>query len=248
MNLAPAWLLGVVSKIKCTYVVSIISLFVVVGLCPRGEGVIRATSGSLEVLVESESLVYVPAASSYASVFAVGENGVCEVGLIDPGADDYSLRVPMSALEEMEEVGADRVGELAERLALLHLRVRRGMDTPCAFEVFVGRSEEGGLELWFSRGLTGARHVRDLDEREERELAGALCSVDLAPWRRGGPEKPPSLDVWSWSMQAIGAGLGVAGYGRGAAPEGLASLVGLLSSFGLDVAWGDDGPYAEVRK
>ena len=202
----------------------------------------------MEVFVESDSLVYVPAAASYASVFAVGENGVCEVGLIDPGADDYSLRVPMSALEEMEEVGVERMSELTDRLALLHLRVRRGVDTPRAFEVFVGRSEEGELGLWFSRGVSSACHVCDLDEGRERELSSALCSVDLSSWRRGGPEQPPSLDVWSWSMQAIGGGLGVAGYGRGGSPDGLDVLVELLSSFGLAVAWGEDGPYAEVQQ
>ena len=55
----------------------------------------------MEASVQRDSLVYVPAAAAYAIVFAASDDGVCEVGLIDPGADDYSLSVPTASVEPM---------------------------------------------------------------------------------------------------------------------------------------------------
>ena len=106
--------------------------------------------------MQRDSLVYVPAAAAYAIVFAASDDGVCEVGLIDPGADDYSLSVPTASVEPMEPAGPENVADLAAQLAVLHLRVSRGIDVARSFEAFVGRAESGSLELWFSRGSSRA--------------------------------------------------------------------------------------------
>ena len=78
--------------------------------------------------MQRDALVRVQATGSYGSVFSVGEDGVCEVGLIDPVADDYSLKLPQLTLEELPWPPAGAEAALIERLALFHLRVRRGMD------------------------------------------------------------------------------------------------------------------------
>ena len=74
--------------------------------------------------MQRDSLVYVPAAAAYAIVFAASDDGVCEVGLIDPGADDYSLSVPTASVEPMEPAGPESMADLAAPLAVLHLRRR----------------------------------------------------------------------------------------------------------------------------
>ena len=71
--------------------------------------------------MQRDSLVHVAATGGYGSVFEVDDKGVCEVGLIDPCADDYSLRVPAHALIEIESVGKDQLDELLDALALFHL-------------------------------------------------------------------------------------------------------------------------------
>ena len=69
-------------------------------------------------VMQRDSLVHVAATGGYGSVFEVDDKGVCEVGLIDPCADDYSLRVPAHALIEIESVGRDQLDELLGALAL----------------------------------------------------------------------------------------------------------------------------------
>ena len=74
--------------------------------------------------MQRDSLVHVAATGGYGSVFEVDDKGICEVGLIDPCADDYSLRVPAHTLVEIEPVGRDQMDELLGALALFHLGVR----------------------------------------------------------------------------------------------------------------------------
>lgn len=200
----------------------------------------------MEASVQRDSLVYVPAAAAYAIVFAASDDGVCEVGLIDPGADDYSLSVPTASVEPMEPAGPESMADLAAQLAVLHLRVSRGIDVARSFEAFVGRAESGSLELWFSRGSSRATLLAELDPTAEKSLRSALEGLDLGPWSSGGPARTPSLDDWGWSVQAVGARLGTQGYGRAAAPAGLEALVSTLRSLGAPVSWGTDGPVADA--
>ena len=200
----------------------------------------------MEASVQRDSLVYVPAAAAYAIVFAASDDGVCEVGLIDPGADDYSLSVPTASVEPMEPAGPENMADLAAQLAVLHLRVSRGIDVARSFEAFVGRAESGSLELWFSRGSSRATLLAELDPAAEKSLRSALEGLDLGPWSSGGPARTPSLDDWGWSVQAVGARLATQGYGRAAAPAGLEALVSILRSLGAPVSWGIDGPVADA--
>lgn len=202
--------------------------------------------------MERDSLVHVAATGGYGSVFEVTD-GVCEVGLIDPTADEYSLRVPVSAVEEMEPAqDADR-GRLLGHLALVHLRVNRRLDLARTFEVFVGADEEGGLELWFGSGTSRPARVSVLSPGERDSLTDALGALALDGWAAGGPVGAPAdLGGWGWSLQMVGGGLGQAAYGRAAAgeagsagvPAGLRDLVGTLAALGLPVAWQNDGPAA----
>ena len=196
--------------------------------------------------MQRDSLVYVPAAAAYAIVFAASDDGVCEVGLIDPGADDYSLSVPTASVEPMEPARPENMADLAAQLAVLHLRVSRGIDVARSFEAFVGRAESGSLELWFSRGSSRATLLAELDPAAEKSLRSALEGLDLGPWSSGGPAREPSLDDWGWSVQAVGARLGAQGYGRAVAPAGLEALVSTLRSLGAPVSWGADGPVADA--
>lgn len=194
--------------------------------------------------MQRDALVRVQATGSYGSVFSVGEDGVCEVGLIDPVADDYSLKLPQPTLEELPWPPAGAEAALIERLALFHLRVRRGMDVDHAFEAYLGRNEGGDLELWFAPGASRAERCVTLDERGEGLVREALVGLRLDAWRSGGGATP-SLGSWSWSAEVIGDGMGMVGYGRAVAAEGLAGVVAALARLGLPVECAPgDGPRA----
>ena len=126
-------------------------------------------------VMQRDSLVHVAATGGYGSVFEVDDKGICEVGLIDPCADDYSLRVPAHTLVEIEPVGRDQMDELLGALALFHLGVRHGIRTARSFELFVGKNEEAVLELWFSSGIAAPRRLTELDGPSERALIAALA-------------------------------------------------------------------------
>ena len=200
-------------------------------------------------VMQRDSLVHVAATGGYGSVFEVDDKGVCEVGLIDPCADDYSLRVPAHALIEIESVGRDQLDELLDALALFHLGVRHGIRTAKSFELFVGKNEEAALELWFSSGIAAPKRLAELDEPSERALLGALAGLDLDPWLHGGRSaagQDVSLEGWSWSLELIGGGKGSSGFGRGVAPAGLAALCVTLTELGVPIRWegGAAGPVA----
>ena len=109
-----------------------------------------------------DSLVHVAATGGYGSVFEV-HDGVCEVGLIDPTADEYSITVPQSAVQEMDPVGDSARAALLGHLVLFHLRVNWRLRLALSFEAFAGREEGGALER-VGEGETavelGRGHVR----------------------------------------------------------------------------------------
>lgn len=199
--------------------------------------------------MQRDSLVHVAATGGYGSVFEV-QDGVCEVGLLDPTAEEYSLMVPQTALEELDSAtDADR-RELLARLALLHLRVTRGLLARDGFELYVGRNEDDAFELWFAQGLARTQRVATLDADAAANLTEALLPLGLDAWEGGGA---PCLDGWGWSLELVGAGMGQAAYGTAPAAcadadagacEGLRDLVLALAGLGLPVEWRPDGPHA----
>jgi len=200
-------------------------------------------------VMQRDSLVHVAATGGYGSVFEVDDKGICEVGLIDPCADDYSLRVPAHTLVEIEPVGRDQMDELLGALALFHLGVRHGIRTARSFELFVGKNEEAVLELWFSSGIAAPRRLTELDGPSERALIAALAGLDLDPWLHGGhgaEGQDVSLEGWSWSLELIGGGKGSSGFARGVAPAGLSFLCVTLTELGVPIRWegGATGPVA----
>ena len=198
--------------------------------------------------MKRDSLVHVAATGGYASVFEVSD-GVCEVGLIDPLADDYSIRVPQGGLEEMEPAtDADRE-RLLGRLVLLHLRVSRSLDLRRGFEAYVSRNEDDDLELWFAAGTSRAERSMVLDPTRGASLVDAVRPLALDAWADGGTGPDvATLDGWGWSVQMVGGGMGQAAFGHpdpadpDDVPAGLHGLVDALSGLGLPVCWGDDGP------
>lgn len=200
--------------------------------------------------MERDSLVRVPAAGCYGSVFEV-QDGMCEVGLLDPTAEEYSVMAPQVALEELEPAtDADRE-RLVLRLALAHLRVTRGLLAKDGFELYVGRNEDDALELWFGQGLARTKKVATLGAEQSAPLTRALLGLRLDAWEKGSA---PSLDGWGWSVELVGAGMGQAAHGTAlgsagadaGACEGLRGLVLALHGMGLPVAWRQDGPHALV--
>ncbi|WP_143803049.1 hypothetical protein [Olsenella urininfantis] len=194
--------------------------------------------------MERDSLVHVAATGGYGSVF--GEtDGVCEVGLLDPLADDYSLRVPSSQLTLLEDALPDGLPGLLEGLSLFHLRVGRGLDVDASFELFLGRDEEGLYGLWFSRGLERARQLASVSWEGLSGFRSCVGALDLGAWHDGGPSCGGcSLDAWGWSLELAGAGLGASAFGREAAPGGLRELCRVLARLGAPISWGEAGPVA----
>lgn len=158
--------------------------------------------------------------------------------------------VPQTALEELDPAtDADR-RELLARLALLHLRVTRGLLAHDGFELYVGRNEDDAFELWFAQGLARTQRVATLDADAAANLTEVLLPLGLDAWEDGGA---PCLDGWGWSLELVGAGMGQAAYGTAPAAcadadagacEGLRDLVTALAGLGLPVEWCPDGPHA----
>jgi len=191
--------------------------------------------------IERDSLVHVAAASCYGSVFGIDDQGVCEVGLIGPEVDDYSLRLPLASLTEIEPAEPDQLGQVIDQLALLHLRVRQGIQVARAFQVFVGRNEDLDLEVWFASGVGSPHRALGLDSAQEAALGRSLRDLGLEAWAwrptRKAQVADVSLDTWSWALELIGAGRGLSAFGRGRGPEGLRGLCGLLADWGLPLLW-----------
>lgn len=203
-----------------------------------------------------DSLVHVAATGGYGSVFEV-HDGVCEVGLIDPTADEYSVTVPQSAVQEMSPVRDSARAGLLGHLVLFHLRVNWRLRLAWSFEAFVGRGEDGDLELWAACGTSRPRRVATLTPQKASLLTASLAGLSLDAWEPGRAGAAPSLDGWGWSTELIGAGMGQSAYGscpsgekngsplpEGAVPEGMPAVVEALASLGLPVSWTDRGPRA----
>ncbi len=191
--------------------------------------------------MERDALVRVAATGGYGTVFSV-EDGACEVALIDPQAEEDFLTVPQAMVEVLEWAYPESMGELASRLALLHLRVSRGGVATRGFEAFVGRTEEGMLELWWATDNHRARRVLSLDGVQENALATSLGALDLEPWEHGGA-RPAQPGGWHWSLECAGAGLGASGFGHAGAPAELGGVVYALADLGLPLIWDDvEGP------
>lgn len=203
-----------------------------------------------------DSLVHVAATGGYGSVFEA-HDGVCEVGLIDPTADEYSITVPQSAVQEMDPVGDSARAGLLGHLVLFHLRVNWRLRLALSFEAFAGREEDGALELWAACGTSRPRRVATLSAREESHLTTSLAALSLDAWAPGQAGAAPSLDGWGWSTELVGAGVGQSACGScpsgekdgqplppGAVPEGLPAVVEALAGLGLPVAWTERGPRA----
>ena len=191
-----------------------------------------------------DSLVHVAATGGYGSVFEV-HDGVCEVGLIDPTADEYSVTVPQSAVQEMSPVRDSARAGLLGHLVLFHLRVNWRLRLAWSFEAFVGRGEDGDLELWAACGTSRPRRVATLTPQEASLLTASLAGLSLDAWEPGRAGAAPSLDGWGWSTELIGAGMGQSAYGScPSGPEGMPAVVEALASLGLPVSWTDRGPRA----
>ncbi|KXB63958.1 hypothetical protein [Olsenella sp. DNF00959] len=191
--------------------------------------------------MERDALVRVAATGGYGTVYSV-EEGVCEVALIDPQAEEDFLSVPQAMVEPLERAYPESMGELAGRLALLHLRVSCGAAAGGGFEAFVGRTEDDALELWWAEGNHRARRVSHLEGGQASALASALRGLDLEPWEHGGgaPARPGG---WHWSLECAGASMGASGFGHDGAPEGLRDVVEALAGMGLPLIWDDEGPH-----
>ena len=159
-----------------------------------------------------DSLVHVSATGGYGSVFEV-HDGVCEVGLIDPTADEYSVTVPQSAVQEMDPVRDSARAGLLGHLVLFHLRVNWRLRLAWSFEAFAGRGEDGVLELWAACGTSRPRRVATLSPQEESLLTASLAGLSLDAWAPGRAGAAPSLEGWGWSTELIGAGMGQSAYG-----------------------------------
>ena len=149
-----------------------------------------------------------------------------------------------------------RVGLLGH-LVLFHLRVNWRLRLAWSFEAFVGRGEDGDLELWAACGTSRPRRVATLTPQEASLLTASLAGLSLDAWEPGRAGAAPSLDGWGWSTELIGAGMGQSAYGscpsgekngsplpEGAVPEGMPAVVEALASLGLPVSWTDRGPRA----
>lgn len=189
--------------------------------------------------MHADSIVRVQATGSYGSVFEIGENGICEVGLIDPLADDYSLMVPLSGLDELAKpVGAERQ-RLIDELALLHIEINKPR-WEGYIELFVGRSEEGTMKLWFEnrsmiKGTKFTVSDRALDEVQVQDLKQVLSNFDLSECRGEDAYSEGILDGWSWSAEFIGAGFAQSGLGHNVAPTAFFDLIHVLEQFGLPI-------------
>lgn len=194
--------------------------------------------------MKTDDLVYVSAAGCYASVFEQTDEGLCEVGLIDPRADDYSLTVPASTLVAVEDAGLEDMDRVARELVLLHLRINHGFEFDRSLHLYVGRREDADLDVMMSIGPKTPVLIARWGEVERVALEGALSSFDLPAWRDGGG-LAPALDGWGWSMQVIGAGMGCSGFGHNGWPASLERLIATLGTLGIPVCWCDgDGPHA----
>ncbi|OFK23569.1 hypothetical protein [Olsenella sp. HMSC062G07] len=198
--------------------------------------------------MQVDSLVHIPAAGGYGSVMGLGEDGSVEVELIDPGADDFSLRLPLANVGELEHARDADLEALARSLALLHLRVSRALDLDRSFDLYVGRTEDAALDLWFGGGRRRPRRLRTLSAAEGEALASTLAKLALDAWRHGGPrEDTRTLDGWGWSCEVIGGGRGASGFGRQRPFEGMEGLCDVLMRLGAPIGWEDDAPGAVPR-
>lgn len=196
-----------------------------------------------------KQLVRLNANGSFGLLLGSDETDSCEVELLGPEEEEYSIRVPRANLLLQEMIGpgdAQAARKAALRATFVRLDVGWGIQVPRAFTAYFGRNEDQKLELWYEGGLRHAERVAALAyaSGQQRSLLEALAELVQdanAPQESSlatdSGAASLSLDGWRWSLELFAGSHGLTAQGSNAAPDSLRRLVESLGELGCGCAW-----------